>query len=1197
MHKFRLKYIFCSVLFLLFIKNSYCANCITSQPGNQTICIGGSAIFTIVAGSANSFQWQFKNGAIWGNVTTGTPTGANYTNGTTSSMTVNGISVVGAYQYKCLVSGGGCTDTSSIWVTLTVVADPSSPSAAKSPNTATVCAGQILTLTGVTNGSGGTGTCNIEYSNNGGTYTTTLTPFAATVGTNTISIRQNCNGSGCGLSSVTTFSWIVVADPSAPTATPSPNTANVCSGQILSLTGVTDNGGGTGTCNIEYSNNGGTFSTTLTPITASVGTNTITIRKNCNGSGCDISSTNTYSWTVVADPSAPTATKSPNVLNVCVGQLLTLTGVTDNGGGTGTCNFEYSINGGSYSTTLTPFAATLGTNTIAIRKNCNGSGCDISSVNTYSWTVVADPSAPSGTQIPSTTTVCEGQLLSLNVTDNGGGTGTCNIEYSVNGGAFSISNPSFPATLGTNTIAIRKNCNGSGCDISPTNTYTWNALPAPTPIVSNGTSICSGTSANIFAAGGVSFVWSPTSTLNFPYISNPVATPLVNTTYTVTVTGSNGCTASSTILVNVNPLPTANAGSNLSICSGSSTTLNGGGGISYNWLPSAGLSNPAIANPVANPVATATYTLTVTDNNNCSNTDNVTVSVNPLPIANAGSDVSICIGANTTLNASGGVAFHWLPITGLSNVNIANPIANPIVTTNYTVTVTDANSCINSDIITVSVNPLPMANAGSNISICSGTSATLNASGGIYYSWLPITGLSNSSASNTMANPTTTTNYTVTVTDINNCSNSDNVTITVNSLPSANAGNDTSICFGASATLNASGGISYSWLPSTGISNPNIANPNVSITTITTYTVTVTDANNCSNSDNVTISVNPLPAVNAGSDVSICIGGNTILNATGGSIYNWFPTTNLSNPNISNPVASPVVPVTYSVTATDINGCSGTDAVNVSINQSPTPNITGSSLVCQNAYWESYSTSSTTNNYLWSVNNGNIMSGQHTNSILVHWLTGTSGSINLVESLWATGCSSTDSLNVSFTTTTAIDTLDAPVILKPGSTNILECLDSVVQYNWGYENKITRIPVFTFTYTQYCVFPLFDPSNNYYWCIVSNGNGCETKSYYNTPGIVFNVGEVTSLNSAIIYPNPADNNFEVELNLENSQKQISISLYNSIGQKVLADSFENTTKGKTKKSIDVQLLKSGIYFLQLKLEDGTTTNKKVVIQK
>src|SRR6185295_7203668 len=113
--------------------------------------------------------------------------------------------------------------------------------------------------------------------------------------------------------------------------------------------------------------------------------------KSCDGSDCDISGVSTYSWTVEDDPAAPTATKSPDETIVCAGQILTLTGVTDNGGGTGTCSLEYSHNGGPFTTTLTPFAATAGVNTIEIRKSCDGSDCDISGVTTYSWNVAADP--------------------------------------------------------------------------------------------------------------------------------------------------------------------------------------------------------------------------------------------------------------------------------------------------------------------------------------------------------------------------------------------------------------------------------------------------------------------------------------------------------------------------------------------------------------------------------------------------------------------------------------------------------------------------------------------------------------------------------------------------------------------------------------------------------------------------------------
>ncbi|MGI9160778.1 MAG: hypothetical protein ACR2K1_13595, partial [Saprospiraceae bacterium] len=226
---------------------------------------------------------------------------------------------------------------------------------------------------------GGTSTVTLTGTTTGlptGIYTVTYTLSGSNSSTGTASMTINTAGSGSftipssslsssGSSMVTvtklesgdcmtniasgaSATLTVATDPAAPTATKSPDVATVCVGASLTLTGVTDNGGGTGNCKIEYSLNGGAWTTTLSPITAATGSNTIAIRKNCDGSGCDISSVTTYTWTGVADPSAPTATKSPNVATVCVGASLTLTGVTDNGGGTGTCIIEYSANDGAW---------------------------------------------------------------------------------------------------------------------------------------------------------------------------------------------------------------------------------------------------------------------------------------------------------------------------------------------------------------------------------------------------------------------------------------------------------------------------------------------------------------------------------------------------------------------------------------------------------------------------------------------------------------------------------------------------------------------------------------------------------------------------------------------------------------------------------------------------------------------------------
>ncbi len=151
----------------------------------------------------------------------------------------------------------------------------------------------------------------------------------------------------------------------------------------------------------------------------------------------------------------------------------------------------------------------------------------------------------------------------------------------------------------------------------------------------------------------------------------------------------------------------ANAGNNSNICQGDSTPLNASGGNSYSWSPSTGLSNTNSANPTASPNSTTTYTVTVTNGNGCTDTDQVTVTVNQNPNANAGNHVSICQGESTLLSASGGNSYSWSPTIGLSNPNIANPMASPNLTTTYTITVTDANGCTDTDQVTVTVNPLP----------------------------------------------------------------------------------------------------------------------------------------------------------------------------------------------------------------------------------------------------------------------------------------------------------------------------------------------------------------------------------------------------------------------------------------------------------------------------------------------------------
>ena len=400
--------------------------------------------------------------------------------------------------------------------------------------------------------------------------------------------------------------------------------------------------------------------------------------------------------------------------------------------------------------------------------------------------------------------------------------------------------------------------------------------------------ICIGDTTQLNASGGSSYLWSPNIDISNIVVPDPFVYPTVTMDYSVLVVDTNGCQANDTVNVFVSPLPIADAGPGAVICVNDSAQLNASGGVSYQWSPAASLSDTGIADPLAFPIVTTQYTVLVTDAIGCENVDSTIVTVNPLPTPDAGPDTAICIFDSTQLGATGGVGYQWSPVTGLSNPNIANPWASPTVTTEYIVTVTDGNGCENSDTVLVTVNPLPIADAGPDVTICQGDLEQLNASGGVTYQWSPTGGLSDPNIADPQTSPPSTTTYTVLVTDANGCQASDDVLVVVNLAPIIDAGPDITLCIGDTGQFNASGGVTYSWTPTAGLGNVNSPNPLVFTTVTTTYTVVGIDANGCDNSDSVTVFINPLPIIDAGADATICINDSTQLNASGGVSYSWL---------------------------------------------------------------------------------------------------------------------------------------------------------------------------------------------------------------------------------------------------------------------------------------------------------------------
>lgn len=348
------------------------------------------------------------------------------------------------------------------------------------------------------------------------------------------------------------------------------------------------------------------------------------------------------------------------------------------------------------------------------------------------------------------------------------------------------------------------------------------------------------------------------------------------------------------------------------ICPGENVTLTANAGTSYSW--STGATTQSIV------VSTAgSYYVSVTTGS-CSATSNpVTITLKTPPSVSAFGTATICQGVVTPLSASGAVSYVWAPAASVSNPNISDPVAFPTVTTNYSVTGTGANGCTNTSTVTITVLPAPTVTTSGNIAFCTGGFGMLNSSGGVVYSWSPASGLSNANISNPVASPSSTTTYTVTVTDGNGCSASDFLTVTVNSLPSANAGSDVSICVGDSTILNASGGGTYLWSPSSGLNNPSSNSPVASPSASTLYIVTVTNTNGCSSEDSVFVTVNSSPAA-----PTISQTGN-VLTSTAGVTYQWY----YNSVAVSGATSQSYTVAQngiYSVCITDANGCSACSA-------------------------------------------------------------------------------------------------------------------------------------------------------------------------------------------------------------------------------------------------------------------------------
>lgn len=594
-------------------------------------------------------------------------------------------------------------------------------------------------------------------------------------------------------------------------------------------------------------------------------------------------------------------------------------------------------NGTTASTVVSNPGTTNITATYTVQATNTTTGCSTTN-STAPVTIWALPTINAGNDI----LVCTNNATQqVTVTATGvGATGS----YAWSGPVAGVQNgvPFTASASGTFSVI---GTDGNGCINYDTLLLTYSAVPPANAGVDQ--AICIGQTATFNATGLAPYNWTmnnyTNSGLTGAVNNSPVivVTPAQPGTYTYQVNVSNGvgCTNNDQATLTVYALPVVNAGVDQTICNASPVILAGSGALSYAW--NNGVTN---ATPFF-PSATATYTVIGTDVNGCQNQDQVVVNVLPQPIVNGGLDQTICAGTPIILNATTTSATP----TAVTGFQWSNNVTNntqyvPTSTGTLTVTATGANGCTNQDQILVTVLALPTVNAGQDVTVCSGLSATLTATGAVSYAW------TNGVTQGIPFYPSATQTYTVVGTGANGCTNNDQVVVNVSTGPIVNLSAPQTVCANAPATLSAAAqnslGGYWTTTNGTGIISPNVTNgtvtytPNANDPVVVNLTYVATNA--CgSASQNTTVTVLPIPVVNAGPDFAVCAGSPATLTATGNGFLTW------TTPNVTNGIAFvPTNTASYTVVATGFNNCTNSDQVTVTVLALPDVNAGADQTIC-----------------------------------------------------------------------------------------------------------------------------------------------------------------------------------------------------------------------------------------------------------
>jgi gliding motility-associated-like protein len=566
----------------------------------------------------------------------------------------------------------------------------------------------------------------------------------------------------------------------------------------------------------------------------------------------------------------------------------------------------------------------------------------------------------------------------------------------ITAGAWSTTNPAIsspPAPYaGCNNAVFKINMDPFTADFAPINTATGQ-------VYADGTCAPVTIRMRNLSRNATVFQWNLGSFGNST-LAEPLITITQAGTYTFTMTVSNPelCFAPITITKTINVQGgVLSVSPNTAICNGQSANLVASGGTSYIWSPATGLSNPNIANPIANPATTTTYTVVSQVSPNCRQTATVTVTVTNSIEAKFDvqlSDQCSAFPLVTLINQSAaGGTYTWdlgngQTITGQNPAPFrytAEGVFAIKLTTNL------GSDCPNSltKSVTIQRNTVIVPTISPNAKICVGDFTQLIASGGSTYTWTPTTGLNNPNIANPIASPTQTTIYKVRIgNNATTCFRDTTVTVSVSPVVTAKiALQQTKDCdlFPLITLTNQSvGATDFLWNFGNGQTSTAQTPAPFRYAVAGNYRIILTARNtDCSKNDTMNVKIdeitdnNFIKLITLSPDQKICAGESANLSATGGVSYLWTPNKNLSSNSIANPIASPTETTRYTVRISNSSGCFKDTSILVDV----APKIVVDFDVVLEELCEPYplvrivSRVSGADTYLWTFDNGTTFEG------------------------------------------------------------------------------------------------------------------------------------------------------------------------------------------------------------------------------